>query len=309
MFIEQQYCRVLKTYMNLRLLGIVLILLFKSCAAHATDVVRYNVSEKYYDVKQLYYIELLELALQNSKDQYGSYTLSPVVMEMAQGRTTSMVERNKFIDVVWKMTTQRDEQKLAPVYFPLLRGLMGYRIFIIKRDNQAIFTPDINKAKLQELVAGQGYDWPDTDILKRNLFNVVTSDGPRLLDMLIKQRFDYYPRALHEPWVEIEDNDELMVEQHLLLQYFAPMYFFVNKNNERLQKRLTYGLNQALLNGQFIRFFNSHPLTQHALAKANLPSRKVFELANPFLSNESKLLLKRPELWLHQVSLSFASEP
>lgn len=299
MFIEHPYCRALKTYMNLRLLGIVLILLFKSCVVHATDVVRYNVSEKYYDVKQLYYIELLELALKNSVDKYGEYTLRPIVIEMAQGRTTAMVERNQFIDIVWKMTTTADEHKLAPVYFPLLRGLMGYRILIVPSNKAQLFNKNMSKMQLQQLVAGQGYDWPDTDILKRNLFNVVSSNSPQLLNMLAKQRFDYFPRALHEPWVEIEGKPEFTVDKNLLLKYFAPMYFFVNKNNTRLQERLDYGLNQALNNGQYLDFFNNHPLTKDILVKAQLENRKVFELTNPLLSDKSKALLTRSELW-HQ---------
>ena len=42
-----------------------------------------------------------------------------------------MVEQDDGIDIIWRMTSVDLEQRLAPVYWPLLKGMMGYRIFII----------------------------------------------------------------------------------------------------------------------------------------------------------------------------------
>jgi len=60
--------------------------------------------------------------------------------------------------------------------------------------------------------------------LKANGFNIVSGFEPNLLKMLAYKRFDYFPRALHEPWLEIADKDAFAIEQHIMLKYISPIY-------------------------------------------------------------------------------------
>jgi hypothetical protein len=266
--------------------------------ANNIDLIRYVDSKKYPDPKQGYFVDLLTLALEASKDRYGDYQLQPVNIEMAQARTSMMLQRNELIDLTWRMTSQTLEQKLQAIYFPILKGLMGYRIFIIRKNQQYLFNKTISLATLQEIDLGQGHNWPDTDILIANGFKVVRGNDVFLLNMLKKERFDYFPRALHEPWLEIVDEKELAVEESLMLQYPAPTFFFVNKQNKRLNQRLSYGLKQLLGSGRFEQFFRSHKVTSGILTKANVNQRITFTLQNPLLSLEDKALLADKRLWI-----------
>ena len=226
---------------NVRKLLFIMALVSNFTFAHEIDLVRYIESKKYPDLKQSYFVDLLTLALEASKHRYGEYKLQPVNIEMGQARSSAMLQQNELIDLTWRMTSKTLENKLQAIYFPILKGLMGYRIFIINKNKQHLFTKNTSLAHLQQVTLGQGHNWPDTDILISNNFNVVRGSASFLINMLKKGRFSYFPRALHEPWLEIAEEEELTVEKYLMLQYPAPIFFFVNKQNTRLQQRLSFG--------------------------------------------------------------------
>ena len=265
--------------------------------AQAKDIVRYQVSEKYSDPNQAYFIDMLELALRHSTEEFGEYQLEPQVIEMSQERASVMIARQQKIDVTWRMTSAALEQTLQAVYIPLIKGLMGYRVFIIRKQDQGLFDENMSLEKLKLKTAGQGYDWPDTKILRFNGFKVSAGSNFNLLTMLIKLRFDYFPRALHEPWLEIIDKNELMVEPKFLLRYPAPLYFFVNKDSQRLHQRLTSGLNNAIASGEFDAFFYRHPISRDIRKKAGLAQRTIFDLINPLLSKESLKITEAKSFW------------
>ena len=264
----------------------------------ATDVVRYVVSEKYPDPKNSYFVELLTLALENTKKEYGDYNLQPVVFEMGQERTSKMLERNELIDLTWRMTSKELESRLQAIYVPLLKGMMGYRIFIIRADDQDRFTKNTLLSELKVIPVGQGINWPDTDILKSNHFTVIQGYYNNLLKMLSKNRFHYFPRGLHEPWSEIQNNHLFIVVKNIALKYYAPIFFFVNKANTRLNDRLNLGLTKLIKSGEFNVFFTHHPMTSDILDKVNLKSRTIFELANPLISKKTQALVDDKNLWL-----------
>lgn len=273
-------------------------LLLTSISTQAADTVRYNISTTHPDAKQSYYIDLLSLILEESRDKYGAYQLTPITQEMSQGRTSIMVQQGEVIDVTWRMTSQALETDLQAIYIPVLKGLMGVRIAIIHSDDTSTFSPNLSLAQLKSLSAGQGYDWPDSEILRYNGYDVIEGHASSLLTMLEKNRFDYFPRALHEPWIEIANKNQFIIEDHFLLKYPAPMYFFTNKKNTRLAQRITYGFSRLIESGAFDEFFYQHSVTQDILVKANLPQRKIFALKNPLLSEKSRAILNEKSLWL-----------
>jgi len=268
-------------------------------ACYATDVVRYIVSEKFPDPKTLYFSDLLKLTLEQTQEEYGDYLLQPIVIETGQERTSVMLERNEFIDIAWRMTSKTLEDRLQAVYVPLLKGMMGYRIFIIRADEQIRFPKDILLSELKAMPVGQGVNWADTDILKSNDFTVVEGSFSNLIKMLAKDRFSYFPRALHEPWQEIKNNNAFLVEQNLALKYNSPIFFFVNKTNTRLNDRINLGLKKLIESGEFDSFFTNHPMTSGILDKVRLSTRTVFELTNPFISDKTQALVNDKNLWLN----------
>jgi len=278
--------------------ALVIFLVIITHSANASDLIRYIDSKAYPDPKQAYFVDLLTLVLEATKGEYGDYLLRSEPAEMSQGRTSLMLERNEVIDITWRMTSRDLEQKLQAIYFPILKALMGHRIFIIRKKDQSIFSKNLSLMNLKKIHLGQGHNWPDSEILLSNDFTVIKGYHIYFLEMLKKGRFDYYPRGLHEPWVEISNEPELAVEENFMIKYPAPMFFFVNKKNKRLQQRLELGLNRLLKSGEFDKFFQNHPITSGILTKAKVNKRTVFTLNNPLLSESSKELLTDERLWV-----------
>ena len=269
-----------------------------SAEKNTSAVVRYNISTQNVDKIQDYYLELLKLALKKSQAEFGPFALKPVFMAMPQGRAVKSVARGQLIALVWTMTSPQREKELRAIYIPIMKGLMGYRIAIIRSGEQHRFTDIQTLAEFQSIILGQGQDWPDTDILRSQGFIVVSGKGEKMIDMLLKARFDAFPRALHEPWDEVKGRDDIHVESSLLIKYSSPIYFFVNKNNEQLAQRIEKGLTLATEDGSFDALFNSHSATADILEKAKLDTRKIFEIDNPSLSTRSRELLDNKALWL-----------
>ncbi|USE71707.1 hypothetical protein CTT31_21745 [Pseudoalteromonas maricaloris] len=271
-------------------------ILLTSYSVCASDLVRYNISKEFADPKQDYYIALLRLALNKSRDKYGAYQLIENSFDHTpQGRTLEILEQGKLLDVHWSMTSIQREKSLATVYVPLLKGMMGARLFLIHKDTEERLSLLNSPAQLMSFTLGSGIDWPDTSIYEKNGFVVVTSMAALLPKMLEEKRFELFPRALHEPWTELQSTNSAVVESKFAFCYPTAMYFFVNKNNRRLKERLTYGLNKAIEDGSFDKLFFNHPITREAIAKAKFEERKALKLQNPNLSGHTRDTLFNPK--------------
>ncbi|WP_247749564.1 hypothetical protein [Pseudoalteromonas viridis] len=167
--------------------------IFTSSPSLGADLVRYNVSKAYADPKQDYYIAVLRLALNKSRDKYGPYQLSENSFDHTpQGRTLEILEQGKLLDVHWTMTSQQRENQLAAVYVPLLKGMMGARIFLAHKDTLPKLNQLHSPAQLMDLFIGSGIDWPDTKIYEKNGFIVVTSVATLLPRMLEENGLSYF---------------------------------------------------------------------------------------------------------------------
>ncbi|MBQ1783557.1 MAG: diguanylate cyclase [Gammaproteobacteria bacterium] len=273
---------------SLRALGFVIIALFCSRALAAT--ISHNLAT---EPKEAYVLGALKLALAYS----GTDTFVPTSTFLEQGRLVEELKSGA-ISVMWAGTQPQYEEELRPIHFPVLKGLLGYRIFIIRAGDQHRFSQVNTFDQLKRLTAGQGAFWADTEILRSAGIPVITSvKYPGLFHMLDGGRFDYFPRGAHEPWSELVNNRTLPleVEKELCVYYPLPMYFFVARNNEALAKRIEDGLEQALTDGSFDRYFFANPTIQDVLSKANLQQRRQFRITNPSLSPQTPL--DRSELW------------
>lgn len=202
------------------------------------------------------------------------------------------------IDIFWSMTSNELEEEFNAIYIPLFRGLLGMRIPLVKQENVNMFANIQSLSQLRRFKAGSGKTWPDTEILEHNSLPVVkTLKYPNLFRMLEGERFDYFPRGLHEPWQEIDNHPtlNLAVENNILIRYTAPNYFFVNKNNPALAKQLTGLLDQLVASGRFSELFFQDKQVKNALSQANVHKRIVFDIDNPTLSKQTPI--HRKELW------------
>ena len=115
--------------------------------------------------------------------------------------------------------------------------------------------------------------------------------------MLTARRFDFFPRGINEAWQELETqkNPDLIVEEHLLLQYPLPIYFFVNNNNQALANRIEEGLKRSIEDGSFEHLLVSYPGHKKAFEVGQFNQRKIIQLYNPLLPSITPL--QNEKLW------------
>jgi hypothetical protein len=246
------------------------------------------------DRRSDYPLKLLALAL----DQTGvNYRLIASDRIMPQSKALKRLMDNREVNVVWSMTDEQREEQLLPIRIPVYKGLIGWRIFIIRKDMDSRFKYIQNLDHLLKLNPIQGSDWPDTKILQANGFDVITAtDHSALFKMLANAQGDFFPRSVVEIWEEMKtDNpaNDFVVESKLGVRYPAAMYYFVNKNSVPLANLIRIGLEKAIQNGKFDELF----LEEHQayLDKSELDKRTFYQLQNTYLP--IKTPLHRKELW------------
>lgn len=246
------------------------------------------------DQRTRYPVALLALAL----DQTGvNYKLIPSAEVLNQDKALVQLSENRGVNVVWSMTDSEREKRLLPIRIPIYKGMIGWRVFLLREEMAGQFAQIDTLQQLQKFRPIQGADWPDTKILQSNGFDVSTSKNYlSLFAMLTGKQGDFFPRSLVEVWSEVENEDvgeSVIVESTLGIRYPTAMYFFVNKNNKTLARLLREGLEKAVANGKFDELFDQ--VFSSTLERSNLEKRFFFQLDNPLLPKETPL--QREELW------------
>lgn len=245
------------------------------------------------DERGHYPIALLKLALAKSGD---TYLLKPSKHDMPQWRTLRHVQMGKELDVVWTLTTPEREKDLLPIRIPIDRGLLGWRLLLIKSTDADQFVRFDSVEQLRALRAGQGHDWPDFPILQTNGFHVSPSSSYQgLFTMLERGRIRYFPRSVTEIDSEVQTHKKLnlTVAPRWVLHYPAPLYFFVQKDKTTLAAAIERGLLIAMRDGSMRRLFLLH--FGEIIKQAKLGQRSVIQLNNPYLTVETPL--QRSEFW------------
>lgn len=244
-----------------------------------------------------YSIRMMTLALERSSTAY-KIVDDPDSSQRTQGRYIEDL-RNGRIDVMWAASDAALEEQVVPVRIPLLKGLLGHRIFLIHKNDQYKFDRVNTLEDLKKLKLGQGRRWADTAILESNGLTVIkTEKYEGLLYMLDGGRFDAFPRGVQEPWGEVNKIPklELAVEKRLMLVYKMPFYLFVSPKNPTLARDLENGLNAMVADGTFDHEFLNDPSIKKVIELADLKNRKIFYLDNPAMPKGTPI--DRPELWL-----------
>jgi len=266
-----------------------------SASAAVSRQIRYPLFGGLEDPFRRYCMEVLKLAVAHCGVPYH---LQPVPQPIGQGRAIRQLSSGQGpVDILWSMTSDVRERELLPLRFPLDRGLMGWRLLLVRRADQQRFAGIRNLDGLASMTAGQMHDWPDTQILRANGLKVGTgSSYSSLFAMLERGRTDYFPRSV----LEIEDDlarfgarHDLVIAPGLLLRYPTAFYFFVSPREPRLAEDLSRGLERALSDGSLLALFNQYMRTQSK--RLDLHERHVLALSNPLLPAATPL--RRPELW------------
>ncbi|MBF0120927.1 MAG: hypothetical protein HQK79_19025 [Desulfobacterales bacterium] len=261
----------------------------------------YHPPESADDIRYNYHWELLNMALEKTKETYGSYVMKPSQDIMNENRQKDALKKGINLTIMVFDAGQELESMFTPVRIPLDKGLLGYRVFLIKKSDQPRFSSIKTLDELKQLSVGQGMSWPDVQIWKANGFRVVTGDNYEgLFEMLLRKRFDFFSRGIVEVIGEYAQRKtqmpDLAIEETILLYYPAPFYFFFQKSEQgkRLADRVEKGLlktfeDKASFTPLFMKYHGD------AIKRHNLKNRKIFHLNNPLLTPETPLKDKR--LW------------
>ena len=252
-----------------------------SPAFSSEAVIRYFPSGTIYE----YRWKLLELALTHTNDIAKPLQLAPFTENVTQNRGLSLLESGA-IDVIALGTNAEREAQLLPVKIDILRGIIGFRLLVIRAADQKRITQMDDVSLRKQLMFGLNSQWADLPIMRANGFSVITSsDYENLFVMLAANRFDAFPRGLNEARRELDERKQnypqLAIEKSRALYFPYPVYFWVNKNNVALAKRIELGLNRSLADGSFRKLFESYHAAEIAAIKKE--KRKVILLENTIL--------------------------
>jgi len=234
------------------------------------------------NVQTDYMSGLLKLALSYSDKNYKYSTTNevysrPRVME-------SLLSGD--ISVMWGGTSEQMESNFIPIRIDAYRGLMNHRLMFIRAGDQARFDQVNSLEDLRSIRFGQGRSWSDAKILEASGLQVVKATKKQsLYYMLDGSRFDAFPRGANEVWTELAAFPDLplTVEKSLVILYPLPTYFFVSPKQPALAKDLEAGLEAAIKDGAFDKYFFGSSEVMDTLKQANFNNRRIIRIPNPFL--------------------------
>lgn len=262
------------------------------CGAVHGEVLRYPGVENALDRRGDYPLKLLQLALKKA----GSVdTVVRTTLYMQQNRSALEIARaSGNLDIMAAATSKEREAQLLPIRIPLTKGLIGWRLLLLKAGERERLRDVTTLQQLRLLRTAQVHDWPDMAILRGNGLTVAAvSHYDGLFSMLEVDRLDYVPRSLPEIGAEADSHRKLAIDPYLVLRYASADYFFVNRNNTRLAEIVSRGLEMALADGSFDQLFYAY--YGKSLRDARLDKRRIIDLDNPSLPADAPL--RRKELW------------
>ncbi|MBU2706847.1 transporter substrate-binding domain-containing protein [Zooshikella marina] len=280
-------------------LSIFIAMLF-SLTSMASDIVIHPRAQSHKDTRYLDLITLLRKAMDETTQTFGDYTLHAAKQVVSETKSIELLAAGtNILTVIWTSSSEEKESKLTPIRIPLRKGILGYRLILVTENTQEKLHDVESLDQLREFTVGQVKGWGDVAIYKHNQFTVATSPTyESLFQLVATDKIALFPRGINEVFNEYRAHKgrfpRIKIEEKLLLYYPWPYYFFVARENDRLAKRITSGLEKMIKNGSFDAIFNQ--FHQKAIEQARLSERQLFVLENPLLP--ARTPLQREELWL-----------
>ncbi|MDY0361925.1 MAG: hypothetical protein RBR08_10760 [Desulforegulaceae bacterium] len=260
------------------------------CKANIIEIKYFQKDQRY-----IYRLELLKLALSKSANEKETIVYQPFNDDITEARGLYFLKNKpELINIAFIPTNKERENSFLAIKKPVLFGMLGYRIFLIHKDNKSKFE-NINSIRPfvdKTLVCGFSPHWADMEILKYNNINTVgIAVYEHLFKTLNHKRFDYFPRGINEVWQEFESKKNkyknIIIEDNLAFYYPCPVYFFLNKKDTKLAKKIEKGLDLAEKDGSFKELFLKH--YKETIKKSHLSKRKILFLKHPEITEQTTL--------------------
>lgn len=264
---------------------LLLVLLWAGTASSEVLTVVYPADESPLDRRFEDLKEILRTALEKTEVDFGPFEMRSAEVPMTSMRYSQQLQAGRYPNVIWTSTSNQRERTLRPIRIPLRKGLLSYRVSFIHRENRDRINSVETLEDLKALTLVQGTGWGDVRVYEANGLAVATSGYESLFRMIQAGRADLFPRGIGEVFEEWEDRREalpnLVVDDHLLLHYDWPYYFFVRQGNDQLAERLEAGLWRMIEDGSFDEIFWRY--NGDDIQRAQLSDRRLIRLDNPLL--------------------------
>jgi len=240
------------------------------------------------DQRRNYEKQVLELALEKTKVVYGSYRTVPARLGLSYSRELEEMRLDRYTNHIRSFPISLElanDEALIFIEFPIYLGGLGYRV---------CFTSDSIKDKIKQIRTFgdlsqfsfvQGTGWRDASILREAGLKVYEiSNYESLFKMTAMNRVDFFCRGINEYMNELKrykDLPGLTLDKTFAIYYPFPRYFYTNKNNHSILKRIEEGLKLAYSDGSFQALWAKYHL--QGFRRANLGQRRVFYLENQSL--------------------------
>lgn len=246
--------------------SLLLVLEFAAAPAPAAEppmTYIYHRDEGDIDVRNQYLWRVLRGALEHTRAAYGDYVLEPSIA-MHEKRRIYVLENNEAGINVSLFPAQRGlDDKLTAVRIPVDRGMLGYRVLLIRESEQAVFSAVRSLDDLKKVRFGLLSWWEDVPIMTNAGLTVVPGTSYEgLFKMLGAGRFDALSRSSSEVVQEFEvrgkDLPGVAIEKHLLLHYPMPAYFWFPNTDDgrRRAERVRVGLTEMMKDGTLQSLFD-----------------------------------------------------
>ncbi len=230
-----------------------------------------------------FYMDALTWVLDKSGADY--HLINTDHSASSQVRKVALVQRGE-LDVMYAGTTIDMERQLQPIRFPITRGLIGSRIFIINQRYKSEYGQIKGIEGLRKYSGILSFGWPEKEIFEAVDLNQEEEVYAEIFASLNAGSRYYFSRGVLEAYSELLDKKDampnLMVEESILLKYKSAVLFFINPNNKALAEALNTGFIKGYEDGSYEEFLYNHPLIKSSFEKAKLDSRTVIDIPNPF---------------------------
>ncbi|WP_254071134.1 hypothetical protein, partial [Shewanella xiamenensis] len=259
--------------------------------SYAVDTFIINPPESNNDHRYQYTYDLLTLIIEATNNDFGVGTIQISDVVMSRNRIFRGLLEGKTVNVIAEASNSQWDEKLIPIKIPIRKGIQGFRVFIIKKQNLPIMANINTLAQLMALDTGSGSQWSSKAAMQNAGFNVIESiQYDNLFNMLSMGRFITFGRGVNEAFQEVEQfkqqYPDLVVDDNILLHIPLATYYYVAPNQPRLATRIQEGLKRIIANGKFDELFYQRHC--EFLLKSNINHRRVFKINNP-LTTEAEM--------------------
>ena len=228
--------------------------------------------------------DFIELALAKAESKFGRYTIETLPASNIE-QAFDLLNTPTGLDLIVSGVEKSRELQAYPIYVPLDRGLLGFRLCLINKRSVDVFSAigtaeEFNERNLPIFVKQQ---WPDRGIYENNGFLVQGfSELTSLTNALSGDSNACFSRSLIEIDFDAAKYQDLKIEESIAFIYPLADIIYVNKANTRLQAALEYGLNKAIEDQSYYQLFNKH--YESVLQQHSFYFRKMFLMKNDEIS-------------------------